>query len=389
MKSPDFKQVEFRTLEPWKLNPKDIRTDDLNFLARKMKEVGVFRNFVTWCPGDDFPQKDNGRYIVGGGNMRWLALKEVWKCPPDMLFWISLNFPKTEEERIELSLLDNNPAGVYLEQPLAELLYPYRTTIDLSMYRFPFTNPTDLKTIVDGFGPDGHQDIEFVDKSDRHTISIVCKSDEEMIEMREYLGIEESKRNSIDASILRDILIKADETDGLDHHKNIENVIRYYLKFLPPKDSESIIDIGSGITTPYRGVLSNRTKDYTSLDIRKSSRVDYIADIRSVPMKDKSYQWGWCVELLEHLSTKDQEMAMSEMIRICENLIIAFPTPEHENFSDDPSHQKVEIDFLKYKNDFNIEDHTTKSGRAIFVLKESRRENIGKKRKATASSRSD
>ena len=387
-KKPIFKEVEFRTLELWDSNPKDILTTDLKFLAEKMKTMGIFRNFVTWCPGDDYPQEDNGHYIVGGGNSRWLVLKELWKCPDDMLIQISLNFPENERERIELSLLDNLASGIYLEQPLAELLYQYKSDINLSMYRFPFSNPTDLGTIVDGFGCDGHQDIEFVEKSDRHSIIINCKSDEEMIEMRELLGIDESKKNTIDASILKDILIKAEEDDSLDQHKNVEGVIRYYLKFLPPKNSKSIVDIGSGITTPYRGVLSNRTKDYTSLDIRKSSRVDYIADIRSVPMKDKCFQWGWCVELLEHLSKEDQERAMSETIRICENLIIAFPTPEHENFSDDPSHQKVEIDFMKYKDKFNIEDHTTKSGRAIFVFK-SRRRDEKNKGKTTKTSRSD
>lgn len=210
MKAPEFKKVEFRKLEPWNLNPRDIRTDALHFLAKKMKEKGIFRNFVTWCPGDDYPQKDNGRYVVGGGNMRWLVLKEAWKCPSDMLVQISVNFPKTEAERIELSLLDNYEAGIYLEQPTGELLYPYKDEIDLSMFRFSFTNPTDLKTIVDGFGPDGYQDIEFVDKSDRHSITINCESDEEMIEMKELLGIEESKKNAIDASLLKDILKKKD-----------------------------------------------------------------------------------------------------------------------------------------------------------------------------------
>jgi len=208
MKAPEFMQVEFRKLEPWNLNPRDIRTDALHFLAEKMKEKGIFRNFVTWPPGDSYPQKDNGRYVVGGGNMRWLALKEIFKCPPDTLLQISLNFPKNKAERIELSLLDNYEAGIYLEQPTGELLYPYKDKIDLSMYRFSFTNPTDLKTIVDGFGPDGHQDIEFVDKSDRHAITINCESDEEMIEMKTLLGIEESKKNSIDASILKEILKK-------------------------------------------------------------------------------------------------------------------------------------------------------------------------------------
>ena len=40
--------------------------------------------------------------------------------------------------------------------------------------------------------------------------------------------------------------------------KNVENVIRYFLRYLPPRGAESILDIGGGCVAPYKGVLITR-----------------------------------------------------------------------------------------------------------------------------------
>ena len=32
----------------------------------------------------------------------------------------------------------------------------------------------------------------------------------------------------------------------VSEHKNVENVIRYFLRYLPPRGAESILDIGGG-----------------------------------------------------------------------------------------------------------------------------------------------
>ena len=50
-------------------------------------------------------------------------------------------------------------------------------------------------------------------------------------------------------------------------HKNVENVIRYFLTYLPPRGTESILDIGGGSTAPYKGVLQTRCTKYRNLDI--------------------------------------------------------------------------------------------------------------------------
>ena len=57
-------------------------------------------------------------------------------------------------------------------------------------------------------------------------------------------------------------------------HKNVENVIRYFLTYLPPRGAESILDIGGGSTAPYKGVLQTRCTKYKNLDIRQGDRVE-------------------------------------------------------------------------------------------------------------------
>ena len=79
---------------------------------------------------------------------------------------------------------------------------------------------------------------------------------------------------------------------NVNEHKNVENVIRYFLLFLPPRGRRSILDIGSGVTCPYRGVLEGHYVDgvyqgrlgiggkYRAIDIRGAPpKVDYVMDI--------------------------------------------------------------------------------------------------------------
>jgi hypothetical protein len=65
-----------------------------------------------------------------------------------------------------------------------------------------------LQKFLEGFGPTNVDDIELVDESDRKTISVVCSDDDELLEMRGLLGIEEQKTNSIKAVELRKLLKK-------------------------------------------------------------------------------------------------------------------------------------------------------------------------------------
>lgn len=150
--------------------------------------------------------------------------------------------------------------------------------------------------------------------------------------------------------------------------KSVEKVIRYYLLFLPPRGVNSIIDIGCGVTAPYRGLLKARCKRYLSFDINRSAKVNVVGNIINLPFKNKSFEWGWCSEVIEHLKPIYQRKAIKEIERVCSNIVITFPTPKHLSFNEDKTHNEVIYEFKSWV------DKSTKTGRSIFI-KEDRNEN--------------
>lgn len=166
--------------------------------------------------------------------------------------------------------------------------------------------------------------------------------------------------------------MKKIERDVLNH-KNIENVIRFYLIYLPPRGCESILDIGSGINMPYKGVLQTRCINYKSLDIRQNTnpkkQIDYICDLtQGTQFKNKKFHWGWCAETLEHIPPKLKTKVFEEILRICKNVVFTFPTPKHPTFYDDIGHTEVKINPLNYIKKFNFTDKSTKTGRNIWIF---------------------
>lgn len=207
MKEPQFLKVKFSALRPWEKNPRTATTEAVKDLAAKIKAKGQIKNFVCWQEDEDLK---NGTYTIGGGNIRFLALRDILKIKPDSSVWISVNYPESEKEKIELSLLDNMTSGSYVEQQLAEMIYPYREEIDLKTFKLNFTEGTDLEKFLEGFGPGPDpEDIDEISDSDRHTISIFCKDDDEMLEMRRLLGIEDKKQNKIEAPALKALIMAA------------------------------------------------------------------------------------------------------------------------------------------------------------------------------------
>jgi len=147
LKEPEFKKVKFGQIKPWEKNPRNIKKEKLERLAKSIKEKGLFQTLTCW--------KEGSFYVTGGGNMRWHAMKHILKWPEEREVWISLNFPENEKEKIELSLLDNMRFGQYIEQELAELVYPYIEEIELEDYSIDLTEPwMDLKQVVERVGPD-------------------------------------------------------------------------------------------------------------------------------------------------------------------------------------------------------------------------------------------
>lgn len=378
-REPEFHQVPFSSLRPWPKNPRDAKKTDVANLAEKIRKKGLFRNFVCWQEPEDVQRKT---FTVGGGNIRFFALRDVLKVQGDRKVWISLNYPETEAEKIELSILDNMAFGGYLEQPLAELLYPVKDALDLASLRIPLSEGVDLEKFISGFGPSETEDIVPMPESDRRTISVVCADDDDLLTMRDLLGID-GKTNEIKSEELRRILERGTANSAraseIKEHRNKEKVIRYFMKFFPPKKSRSILDIGSGITTPYRGNLSALTERYVAFDIRASGRVDVVGDVRDMnQFEDGEFEWGWASEIIEHLEADDQRPALTEMLRVCENLVLTFPRESSEAFKGDPGHHPVSITDAEARtiatsSGRSFENHSTKTGRAIFIFRKKKK----------------
>jgi len=182
----------------------------------------------------------------------------------------------------------------------------------------------------------------------------------------------------------------------INNHHNEEQVIRFYLNFLPPvyfaEDgsyhwrrnyirtanlnsktvARSILDIGSGTKTPYRGNLRKRTLEYAALDIRPGANVNYVADVCDLNIfSDKQWHWGWCAETIEHVSPELKENAAKEIMRVCENAVFTYPTPVHKTFYGDPGHTEVLIDWKAVFSSHKVFIYTAKSGRVIVIIKSS------------------
>ena len=158
----------------------------------------------------------------------------------------------------------------------------------------------------------------------------------------------------------------------VSNHKNVEQVIRWYLSFLPPRYCKSILDIGAGESAPYRGILRNRCETYAALDIRPGKWVDYVCSVTEIPFSENEWEWGWCVETLEHIPQELQHQAVREILRVCQNVVFCFPTPIHPSFPADPGHVEVLFDFHKEidKKEYNLLDKSSKTGRNVYIITE-------------------
>jgi hypothetical protein len=84
--------------------------------------------------------------------------------------------------------------------------------------------------------------------------------------------------------------------------------------------------------------------------------------------KKNQFEWGWCVETLEHIELCKQYDFVQECIRICRNIIFGFPTPGTKNFYSDPGHSYIKILWSEFGNGKNIYLYYSKSGRRIVIL---------------------
>jgi DNA modification methylase len=145
---PESKTVPIEQLEVWKDNPRLISEKDFARLKRQIQQFGQIKPLIV-CPED-------GHLKVYGGNMRIRAYQELGIKD----VWVSVQKDLTEKEKIELSLVDNDRAGEFDDQKLAELIYPFKDEIKLEDFKVDLGKPIDLGMVLDRFGPTGEDDFD-------------------------------------------------------------------------------------------------------------------------------------------------------------------------------------------------------------------------------------
>jgi hypothetical protein len=137
-----IKRVPVSQVIPWDKNPRGIKTADFERLKKQILTLGVYKPLVAY--------KDGEQYVVLGGNMRIRALKDLGIREVE----VSVVEAETEAKRIEYALSDNDRAGFYEEDKLAELALPHIANLDLDNFKIDLGEPLDIKAVIEKFGPD-------------------------------------------------------------------------------------------------------------------------------------------------------------------------------------------------------------------------------------------
>jgi hypothetical protein len=128
--------IPLAQVREWDKNPRTVQAKDFERLKKQIQKFGVYKPLIC-C-------RENGHYIVLGGNMRLRALQELGHRE----VWISQVVPKSEAEKIEISLSDNDRIGTYDEKGLADLLRPLQEQLDLDAFKVDLKFPEDLADIL-------------------------------------------------------------------------------------------------------------------------------------------------------------------------------------------------------------------------------------------------
>jgi len=136
-----IQKIPISQVQLWDKNPRNIKTKDFERLKRQIQELGVYKPMIAY--------PENGGFTIIGGNMRLRALKELGMKEVD----ISIVNPRNEAEKIKIALSDNDRAGEYEEDKLAELVYPFIEDIKLEDYKVDLGEAVDLKDIIEGVAP--------------------------------------------------------------------------------------------------------------------------------------------------------------------------------------------------------------------------------------------
>lgn len=133
-------EVPISKVVPWDKNPRTADREDLDRLKRQIEKHGVFKPLIVF--------EDRGRYVVLGGNQRLKAYRELgYKT-----VIVSVVKAVTEGGRLEFSISDNDRAGYYDPESLAELLFEQKDAIEMGLLKIDLGVDESLATVLETMG---------------------------------------------------------------------------------------------------------------------------------------------------------------------------------------------------------------------------------------------
>jgi len=137
MKQANIEKKQLNELILWDKNPRAIHEVDYKRLKNLIKELGLFKPFLV--------NQDN---IILGGNMRYRVCKDLGYKE----VYASIVETNNETEMFAYALADNDRAGYYEEDKVAELVLK-NPTLKLDMYKLDLGYNSPLEDVVKLFSP--------------------------------------------------------------------------------------------------------------------------------------------------------------------------------------------------------------------------------------------
>lgn len=155
----------------WSKNPREVRDEDIERLKKQLLKFKQYKPMLCY--------KNGKKYVALGGNMRLRALRELHIKH----VWINVVDPKSETEKIELSLSDNDRVGYYKHDLLAPMLQEHELNklmfkVDMSIPKITLAhvlNSLDVPT----------KDATQIKKT--HEVIIECYNEQEQKDVYEKL----------------------------------------------------------------------------------------------------------------------------------------------------------------------------------------------------------
>lgn len=126
---------DISTLHNWEHNPRSMTKDGLARLIKQIKKLGVYKPLLITEDG-----------TVLGGNMRLQALRELGQKE----VWVSVVDAPTEEKKIEYALSDNDRAGKYEADQLANLIGNF-PDVEWGAFTVDLSDPMPISTLIDKY----------------------------------------------------------------------------------------------------------------------------------------------------------------------------------------------------------------------------------------------